>query len=1062
MRGWVCRTDLRYVIVVAVGLMASALGCVRSVPELPTTPNGVSISGRVVERDTASGQLVGVARVRVTTADGPPVHSDAEGRFELTGLPLGTRRLVFTRTRPGSGPSDPQPSKVLSGLSGVADGERLALGDVELRAPGTLVGDVRLTGVSDPAYAEGTLVAVAETAFRAIVSRDGTYVLARLPEGGTYDIVAFRAGYTPARLEGVSVLAHKTDRLESLILEPSSGTSSLVHVGSARRAGADEHSGISVTCTTDSSTTTTDVRATTDTRGRYSLTLPYGMYRCVFASAGYLDGVATGVAALPEGALGLGPVTLTTLSDAALPADDADGDGCVDAIDAAPSEPDACLDTDGDGRADAASPDDDGDGLSDAEEASPGRDGVITDSARADTDGDGVPDGVDVCPAVANPAQRAEDCQTGGALVITGLTPARVGVGMPVTLRGRGFAQRADSHVVTFGGEVLATGLAVTRDHLTVIVPVGASDGVVSVTDGQTVATSTTPLTIAPPPAIADFSPRRAPVGATVRVRGQGLTGGRVLVGGLEAPVTSVSDEALSFLVPPTLLGPQPLVVRADGGRVAPTAPLVVLGPVRISSLDPAVVGPGQLLRVRGGGLSVGPGERAELAFVGSSSRAVATRVRDDELQVIVPDDATSGVVTLHHPAGVVTSPGVLEVSSSLMVVRDLQPTIALEGDRVRMRGNNLERATEVRVAGRPVAITQQSPSTLEIVVPVGTPAGRVTVHAATGTATAPVGLSVIRRGAVWPLVVQDTDGQAFDPLRNVLYVGTSSGTLELDLDSGARRVLLPQNGIPHVSLSGRWLVVRTLDIETDAETVAALDLGSGRATSCSLSTVLTSESFPAVNAPVAFSEDEEFAAAISTGRLVRLPLAGLSGTCEASVASFEPTIVAADDDRDTAIVALRFGFARVHIINGRVLELWSTPLAAIRWELLWPPSYTDPLTGILPGSRIWLVRDGRSLVRVDPAAPTSTPEFHIASPSVGYRQTGDRRWAIAPTLRPGVRRVNIADLSLGTLHELPVSSFDESMGVTADSARSRFAVLSGSDFNFSIAIYDIDPAPID
>jgi hypothetical protein len=1059
MRGWVHRSVLRVALVT--GLVTSALGCVRSVPELPTTPNGVSISGRVVERDTTSGQLVGVARVRMTTADGPPVHSDAEGRFELTGLPLGTRRLVFTRTRPGSGPTDPEPSKVLSGLSGVADGERLALGDVELRAPGTLVGDVRLAGISDPAYAEGTLVAVAESAFRAIVSRDGTYVLARLPEGGTYDIVAFRAGYTPARLEGVSVLAHKTDRLESLMLEPSSGASSLVHVGSARRAGADEHGGISVTCTTDSSTTTTDVvRATTDTSGRYSLTLPYGMYRCVFASAGYLNWVATGVAALPEGALGLGPVTLTTLSDAALPADDADGDSCPDAVDAAPSEPDACLDSDGDGLADAASPDDDGDGLSDAEEASPGRDGVITDSARADTDGDGVPDGVDVCPALANPAQRAEDCQTGGALVLTGLTPARVGVGMPVTLRGRGFALRADSHVVTFGGEVLATALAVTRDRLTVIVPVGARDGVVSVTDGKTVATSTTPLAIAPPPAIADFSPRRAPVGATVRVRGQGLTGGRVLVGGLEAPVTSVSDEALSFLVPPTLLGPQPVVVRADGGRVAPTAPLVVLGPARISSLDPAVVGPGQLLRVRGGGLSVGPGERAELAFVGSSSRAVATRVRDDELQVIIPDDATSGVVTLHHPAGVVTSPGVLEVSSSLMVVRDLQPTIALEGDRVRLRGNNLERATEVRVAGRPVAIAQQSPSALEIVVPVGTPAGHVTVHAATGTATAPVGLSMIRRGAVWPLAVQSVNGQAFDPLRNVLYVATSSGTLELDLDSGARQVLLQQSGVLHVSPSGRWLVVLDGSVDGDAErvTLTALDLASLQQTACTWNDpgVSTEFLFTYFMSPV-FSADESTAAIVSRRRMVRLPLGQLTGECLREGSFFEPALLGTEDDPNTAIVGIGFGFARVDLSrpSSGLLDRWPTAQSRSHANFMWPPVATDTLSGIIPGSRLWYVRDFRFLERVDPTADVAA-DLTLQIAGYPYSQTSLRRFAVAGS----TSLLDVVDLALGERSTTTSGAAIEL--VTGDSARSRFAVLSGSDFNFSVTIYDIDAAPID
>ena len=396
------------------------------------------------------------------------------------------------------------------------------------------------------------------------------------------------------------------------------------------------------------------------------------------------------------------------------------------------------------------------------------------------------------------------------------------------------------------------------------------------------------------------------------------------------------------------------------------------------------------------------------------------------------------------------------------MVVRDLQPTIALEGDRVRLHGNNLERATEVRVAGRPVAISQQSPSALEIVVPVGTPAGRVTVHAATGTATAPVGLSMIRRGVVLPLAVQSVSGQAFDPLRNVLYVRTSSGTLELDLVSGAQRVLLQQSGVLHVSPSGRWLVIRDGDPQTDTETVTAFDLSTRALTSCSLTTDFNREAILSAYATIVFSESEELAATISGGRLLRLPLARLSGVCDTDASAYEPTILSPDDDRDTAIVALRVGFARVDLRTGTVLDLWPTRTPSLRWELMWPPSSTDPLTGVVPGSRVWLVRDGQSLVRVDPVSPSSEPDLLIAAPSVGYRQTGDRRWAIARALTPGASRANVVDLALGTLLELPVPPLDVSFGVTADSARSRFAVLSGSERSYSVTIYDIDAAPID
>jgi len=51
---------------------------------------------------------------------------------------------------------------------------------------------------------------------------------------------------------------------------------------------------------------------------------------------------------------------------------DDDGDGCVNSADAFPQDPTECLDSDGDGRGDAADHDDDGDGVCEGAGAQPG------------------------------------------------------------------------------------------------------------------------------------------------------------------------------------------------------------------------------------------------------------------------------------------------------------------------------------------------------------------------------------------------------------------------------------------------------------------------------------------------------------------------------------------------------------------------------------------------------------------------------------------------------------------------------------------------------------------
>ena len=92
------------------------------------------------------------------------------------------------------------------------------------------------------------------------------------------------------------------------------------------------------------------------------------------------------------------------------PGADADGDGFVDAADAAPDDPLDWFDLDGDGIADNADPDDDNDGTDDLADAFPldpdewadvDGDG-IGDNADPDDDGDGVDDADDAFPADPN------------------------------------------------------------------------------------------------------------------------------------------------------------------------------------------------------------------------------------------------------------------------------------------------------------------------------------------------------------------------------------------------------------------------------------------------------------------------------------------------------------------------------------------------------------------------------------------------------------------------------------------------------------------------------------
>ena len=120
------------------------------------------------------------------------------------------------------------------------------------------------------------------------------------------------------------------------------------------------------------------------------------------------------------------------------PANDADGDGIVDAADALPNDPNDWIDIDGDGIGDHADPDDDNDGTPDVDDAFP-----LDPSEWADADGDGIGDNADAevldlnpfrDPALRAAVEQALDKASGAAITaedmasLTELTASQQGV----------------------------------------------------------------------------------------------------------------------------------------------------------------------------------------------------------------------------------------------------------------------------------------------------------------------------------------------------------------------------------------------------------------------------------------------------------------------------------------------------------------------------------------------------------------------------------------------------------------------------------------------------------
>lgn len=1070
-------------------LLASA-ACLRSLPDIPADPNGVVVAGRVVERDIASGVYVPVPGVGVAVAGlGLAGRADAEGRFELSGLPLGPLRLVLTRA---SGGREPLTVKVVGGLFGRVDGERLFVGDVDLRDPGALRGTVALADAPTPSLAEGTLVAVAETAFRAIVDESGGYTLARLPEGGTFDVVAFRSGYAPARLRGVSVLANTALELAPLVLTAAgSETSREVRGGARWRDAARDPSGITVTCLSETSSTAPAATARTDGSGTYALTLSFGLYRCELDHPEARLVRLSGVAVLPEGVIGLPEVLLTPRGDPATAdldldglADavdgDLDGDGLSNMADVAPSDPEQGVDTDRDGTGDGLDLDDDDDTLSDAEEVSRGRDGVLTDPLRSDSDGDGAPDGRDVCPATPDPLQADEDGDGVGdacapvveepvvpvPLVVRGVVPGRGGAGVMVAVKGSGFDRIARSNVVTFAGEVLAQGLAVTADRLSVVVPAGAQTGPVVVYNGRDVVTSTGAFEIVPPPIVTSFVPVRAAVGQRVVVAGRGLSGARLFVGNTEAVVLTSAETSLEFVVPAVSAIDWTLEVRGEGGTARPALALTVLGDTRISALVPQVAGRGQLLRILGVGFLGSPGEVVEVEFVGAAMRATPTLVASDELRVVIPDDAQTGPVTVHRGATRVVSGATLSIDGNLATIRAIDPWLVEPGETVTLSGDNFDRVTRVRVSGFEVPHQRLSSTTLTFVLPQsGVPAGRVTVESTDTnnrvvTSTAPEGLNVFRlvNRRVLP------SGRSFqtlvvDPTRDVVYAGMQSPTasaLTIDLPSLIATSTTPMGG-------GALSLVR--DISPDGRFLFAAS-GGGEALWSTQSWTPLRCTYPSPVLWARFAPDSRTAFVAVRNQVFAIDLTAATLAC-VPIASVGPLADGAlhTDTSRRLLVGVQGPSSEYAALDvdpassayGQVAARWTVPRIT-RGPKAWSPARPGELSGEIPGGRFW-VSEGAVFTEYSTNLSNPPRPLGLGDPQLEpFWQTIDRRWLVGGSRND----FNfVADLTIGRARSFQLGFVTPGVSLFA-AGGPRDWVVGYRAASRELRVYRIETAPVD
>lgn len=322
---------------------------------------------------------------------------------------------------------------------------------------------------------------------------------------------------------------------------------------------------------------------------------------------------------------------------------------------------------------------------------------------------------------------------------ITSFSPISDSVGYTVTIVGTNFDNVT---LVTLNGQSVVFNVI---DSITIefTVPVGATSGLISITNPDGSATSSTSFTVLmpyvpTPPIISSFAPSSGPIGTTVTVIGNNFSSATSLSlnGNSSIPFTIVNNNTITFVVPNGATSGLISITNPDGTATSSTSYIVTIPifPPTITSINPTSGLVGTTVTITGTNLNT----VTSVSLNGTS--LTFTIVNNTSITFVVPIGATSGIVSVTNPDGSASGPVfTVTLPPTPPTITTISPTSGLVGTIVTVNGTNFTTVTNVTLNGLNVSFNVNSPTELIFIVPTGATSGIVSVINPDGTANGPI-----------------------------------------------------------------------------------------------------------------------------------------------------------------------------------------------------------------------------------------------------------------------------------------------------------------------------------